>query len=41
MGRVVEIVVIVNGLLGIGAFLAAKGLLRRAKRTITGDDDEL
>lgn len=39
MTRLVEIFVLVNAACGIAAFVIAKGLVKRAKRKITGDDD--
>lgn len=34
-----EIFVIVNAACGIAAFLVAKGMIKRAKRKITGEDE--
>jgi len=40
MARVVEILVGVNALLGIGAFLTAKHYGRKFKRFVAGQDDD-
>jgi hypothetical protein len=40
MGRVMEIFVIVNAACGIAAFVVAKGLINRAKRKITREDEQ-
>ncbi len=40
MARVVELLVGVNALLGIGAFLTAKHFVRRGKRFLVGEDEK-
>ena len=37
--RIVEILVGVNALLGIGAFFAARGVIRRGKRKLGFEDE--
>ena len=39
MARVMEIFVIVNAACGITAFVLAKGLARKVKRKIVGDEE--
>lgn len=40
MARVMEIFVIVNAACGIAVFVTAKGLVNRAKRKITREDEQ-
>ncbi len=39
MARLMELFVIVNAACGIAAFLLAKGLIQKARRKITGEDE--
>jgi len=38
MARVMELFVIVNAACGIAAFLVAKGMIKKLKRSITGEE---
>lgn len=40
MARVVELVILINGVCGIAAFLTARGLIRRTRRKIGLGEDE-
>lgn len=39
MARIMEIFVIVNAACGIAAFLIAKGLIKKARKKITGEEE--